>query len=77
METKKKIIIIGPAYPYRGGNALFVAHTYEALKDQYIEITSNTQKQRFNTIKSLKNTIVEATTFRFNVEDLERTYKAT
>ena len=35
METKKKIILIGPAYPYRGGNALFVAHTYEALKDQF------------------------------------------
>ena len=35
METKKKIILIGPAYPYRGGNALFVAHTYEALKDHF------------------------------------------
>ena len=32
---KKKIILIGPAYPYRGGNALFVTHTYEALKDQF------------------------------------------
>jgi len=31
----KKIIIIGPAYPYRGGNALFVAHTYEALQDHF------------------------------------------
>jgi len=30
-----KIIIIGPAYPYRGGNALFVAHTYEALQDHF------------------------------------------
>ena len=30
---KKKIILIGPAYPYRGGNALFVTHTYEALKN--------------------------------------------
>jgi len=35
METKKKIVLIGPAYPYRGGNALFVAHTYEALKDHF------------------------------------------
>jgi glycosyltransferase involved in cell wall biosynthesis len=35
MEKKKKIILIGPAYPYRGGNALFVAHTYEALKDHF------------------------------------------
>jgi len=34
---KKKIILIGPAYPYRGGNALFVTHTYEALKE-YFEV---------------------------------------
>ncbi len=26
-----KIALIGPAYPLRGGNALFVAHLYEAL----------------------------------------------
>jgi glycosyltransferase involved in cell wall biosynthesis len=32
---KKKIILTGPAYPYRGGNALFVTHTYEALKIHY------------------------------------------
>jgi glycosyltransferase involved in cell wall biosynthesis len=32
---KKKIILIGPAYPYRGGNALFVTHTYEALKNNF------------------------------------------
>ncbi len=32
---KKKIIIIGPAFPYRGGNALFVTHTYEALKNDF------------------------------------------
>jgi len=32
---KKKIILIGPAYPYRGGNALFVTHTYEFLKNQF------------------------------------------
>jgi len=31
----KKIIIIGPAYPYRGGNALFIAHTYEALQEHF------------------------------------------
>ncbi|MGD8306714.1 MAG: glycosyl transferase family 1, partial [Ignavibacteria bacterium] len=31
-DKKKKIIIIGPAYPYRGGNALFVSHTYDVLK---------------------------------------------
>ena len=32
---KKKIILIGPAYPYRGGNALFVTHTYEALRTAF------------------------------------------
>lgn len=32
---KKKIILIGPAYPYRGGNALFVTHTYESLKTHF------------------------------------------
>jgi len=34
-EQKKKIIIIGPAYPYRGGNALFVTQTFEKLKDDF------------------------------------------
>lgn len=33
--TTKKIIIIGPAHPYRGGNALFVAHLYEALRKNF------------------------------------------
>ncbi|MBM4176851.1 MAG: glycosyltransferase [Ignavibacteria bacterium] len=32
---KKKICIVGPAYPYRGGNALFVAHLYSALSETY------------------------------------------
>lgn len=32
---KKKIILIGPAYPYRGGNALFITHTYESLKNHF------------------------------------------
>jgi len=32
---KKKIILIGPVYPYRGGNALFVTHTYESLKNHF------------------------------------------
>jgi len=32
---KNKIILIGPAYPYRGGNALFVTHTYESLKNHF------------------------------------------
>lgn len=33
--SKKKIIIIGPTYPYRGGNSLFVSHVYDALKDNF------------------------------------------
>jgi glycosyltransferase involved in cell wall biosynthesis len=32
---KNKIILIGPVYPYRGGNALFVTHTYESLKNHF------------------------------------------
>lgn len=32
---KKKIIIIGPAYPYRGGNSLFVSHVYDTLKEDF------------------------------------------
>lgn len=32
---RKKICIIGPAYPFRGGNALFVAHLYEALSKEF------------------------------------------
>jgi glycosyltransferase involved in cell wall biosynthesis len=34
-SNKKKIIIIGPTYPYRGGNSLFVSHVYDALKDNF------------------------------------------
>jgi len=34
-DTKKKIIIIGPAYPYRGGNALFVTQTFDVLKNDF------------------------------------------
>src|SRR3972149_6740903 len=33
--SKKKIIIIGPAYPYRGGNSLFVSHVYDELKEDF------------------------------------------
>ncbi|MCK9426243.1 MAG: glycosyltransferase [Ignavibacteriaceae bacterium] len=32
---KKKIAIVGPAYPYRGGNSLFIAHLYEKLSKQF------------------------------------------
>ncbi len=30
--TGARIVIVGPAYPLRGGNALFVAHLFESLK---------------------------------------------
>ena len=32
---KKKIVIVGPAYPYRGGNSLFVAHLNEKLLERF------------------------------------------
>lgn len=32
---KKKIIIIGPAFPYRGGNSLFISYVYEVLKNDF------------------------------------------
>ena len=32
---KKKIIIIGPAYPFRGGNSLFVSFVFDALKESF------------------------------------------
>lgn len=31
----KKIVIVGPAYPYRGGNSLFVSHIFDALSKQF------------------------------------------
>lgn len=33
--SKKKIIIIGPAFPYRGGNSLFISHLYHALAERF------------------------------------------
>lgn len=33
--SKKKIAIIGPAYPYRGGNALFVSYLSDVLKSDF------------------------------------------
>ncbi|MFA5011505.1 MAG: glycosyltransferase [Ignavibacteria bacterium] len=35
MIEKKKIVIIGPAYPYRGGNSLYVSFLYDLLKDKF------------------------------------------
>ena len=32
---KKKIIIVGPAYPYRGGNSLFVSYVTDSLKSKF------------------------------------------
>jgi glycosyltransferase involved in cell wall biosynthesis len=33
--TSSRIAIVGPSYPFRGGNALFVAHLYESLRTDY------------------------------------------
>jgi glycosyltransferase involved in cell wall biosynthesis len=33
--NKKKIIIIGPAYPYRGGPSTFISYLYNSLKDKF------------------------------------------
>lgn len=35
MSIKKKIVIVGPAYPYRGGNSLFVSHVHDALSSEF------------------------------------------
>lgn len=34
-QPQKTIVLIGPAYPYRGGNALFMSHLYEALEPHF------------------------------------------
>jgi glycosyltransferase involved in cell wall biosynthesis len=34
-SEKKKIIIIGPTYPYRGGNSLYVSFVYEILSKEF------------------------------------------
>lgn len=33
--NKKKIVIVGPAYPYRGGNSLFIGHLNDKLSSQF------------------------------------------
>jgi glycosyltransferase involved in cell wall biosynthesis len=38
---KKKIIIVGPAYPYRGGNSLYVSFLYDLLKSKFDVIIVN------------------------------------
>lgn len=35
MSEKPHIVLIGPAYPYRGGNALFMAHLYRTLTKEF------------------------------------------
>ncbi len=35
MQKKKKVVIVGPAYPYRGGNSLYVSFVYDILKDNF------------------------------------------
>ena len=34
-DKKKKIIIIGPAYPYRGGPATYVSYLYKSLSSKF------------------------------------------
>ena len=41
MIEKKKIIIVGPAYPYRGGNSLYVSFLYDLLKNKFDVIIVN------------------------------------
>lgn len=38
MTSQKKIVLIGPVYPYRGGNALFTSYLYDMLKPHF-EVT--------------------------------------
>lgn len=35
MTNKKKIVIVGPAYPYRGGNSLFIGHLNDKLSSEF------------------------------------------
>src|ERR1035438_1564048 len=35
VSGKKKIVIVGPAYPYRGGNSLFVSYVSDSLKMKF------------------------------------------
>lgn len=33
--SRKKILLIGPAYPYRGGNPLYISFVYDILKEDF------------------------------------------
>jgi glycosyltransferase involved in cell wall biosynthesis len=35
IDNKSKIVIVGPAYPYRGGNSLYVSSVYTVLKNYF------------------------------------------
>jgi glycosyltransferase involved in cell wall biosynthesis len=35
LPDKKKIVLVGPAYPYRGGNSLYVSFLYDLLRNYY------------------------------------------
>src|ERR1035437_6668504 len=35
LSGKKKIVIIGPSYPYRGGNSLFVSYVADVLNEKF------------------------------------------
>jgi len=35
LNKKKKIVIVGPAYPYRGGNSLYVSFLFDLLKEKF------------------------------------------
>lgn len=38
---KKKIVIIGPAYPYRGGPSIFIGHLYDKLSVKFDVVILN------------------------------------
>ncbi len=40
-NKQKKIVILGPAPPYRGGNAMFIAYLFNALKEHYNVVLLN------------------------------------
>lgn len=35
MVSRKKIVLLGPAYPYRGGNAMFIQYLVESLTERF------------------------------------------
>jgi glycosyltransferase involved in cell wall biosynthesis len=35
MNERKKIVIIGPVYPYRGGNSIYISYLYDSLIERF------------------------------------------